>query len=49
LRNSIAKEKRKELTAQWRKWWTENKVKWEAGAPLEEKPKQAEKPPEPPA
>jgi len=45
----VAKEKRTELTVQWRKWWAENKAKWEAGAPIEEKPKQADKPPEPPA
>ena len=38
------KEERNALTAQWRKWWTENKAKYEAGTPFEENPN-APKPP----
>jgi len=43
------KEERNALTAQWRKWWTENKAKYEAGTPFEENPSAPVKPPEPPA
>ena len=38
------KEERNALTVQWRKWWAENKAKYEAGTPFEENPN-APKPP----
>ncbi len=41
----VAKEKRNELTVQWRKWWAENKAKWEAGTPFEENPNAPKKRP----
>ena len=43
------KEERNALTTQWRKWWAENKAKYEAGTPFEKNPNAPEKPPKPPA
>jgi hypothetical protein len=43
------KEERNALTTQWRKWWAENKAKYEAGVPFEKNPNAPEKPPRPPA
>lgn len=41
----FAKEERNRMIVQWRKWWAENKAKWEAGVPFEENPDAPKKKP----